>query len=181
MRETSDQELVAFALAGQTAAFETLVRRHQQAVRRWLRRLGSDAALADDAAQDAFVRAWQRLGDYRGSGSFRAWLYRIAYSQFLQALRSRRSRQALQERLQQEELVQEEYPEPAHEDSHAQPDMERLLAILSLEERACLLLCYGEGYSHGEISDLLNLPLGTVKSHIRRGVLRIRERFGIEV
>lgn len=176
MKEAPDPELVALALAGQTAAFETLVRRHQQAIRRWLYRLGSDAALADDAAQEALVRAWQRLGDFRGEGSFRAWLYRIAYSQFLQSLRSRRSRQALQERLRQEADT-----EAAHMDNHARPDMERLLAILNLEERACLLLCYGEGYSHGEISDLLDLPLGTVKSHIRRGVLRIRERFGIEV
>ena len=176
MSEASDQELVALALAGQTTAFETLVWRHQRYVRRWLRRIGSDAAMADDAAQEAFVRAWQRLGEYRGDGSFRGWLYRIAYSQFLQALRSGRSRQALQTRLQQHTDTQ-----AVHTDCQARPDMERLLAILGMEERACLLLCHGEGYSHGEISDLLDLPLGTVKSHIRRGVLRIREHFGIEV
>lgn len=176
MKEASDQALVALALAGQTSAFELLVRRHQLAVRRWLRRLGNDAALADDAAQDAFVHAWRQLAAFRGEGSFRSWLYRIAYCQFLQALRSRRSRQALQERLQ-----HEEDGEPLVADCHAKPDLERLLAILGLEERACLLLSYGEGYSHAEIGDLLDLPLGTVKSHLRRGVLRIRERFGIEV
>ena len=175
MEELTDAQLVTLALAGQQAAFEVLVRRHQRMVRRWLQRLGRESALADDLAQETFVKAWQSLSAWRGDGAFHSWLLKIAWSQFLQDLRKRRSHAALLERVQQLNLP------PACSSTQTTPDLDRLLAILTPQERACMLLCYSYGYSHTEASALLDLPLGTLKSVIRRAVLRIREHFGIEV
>ena len=73
-----DLELVALAAAGGRAAFGELVRRHSSAVRALVRRMGADAALADDLAQDAFMAAFEQIGDFRGEGTFQAWVKRIA-------------------------------------------------------------------------------------------------------
>lgn len=175
MNTLADQELVALARLGNLPAFETLVRRHQALVRNWLRRLGKDAGRADDLAQETFVQAWRQLGSYRGEGQFHSWLLRIAYSCFLQHMRKHRSEAALQERV--ARLAPAQDHTLPHDES---PDAVRMLALLNVEERACMLLFYGHGYSHSEISELLSLPLGTVKSQLRRGILRIREHMRIE-
>src|SRR5580704_4952570 len=73
-----DLELVALAAAGGRAAFGELVRRHGSAVRGLLRRLGADPALADDLAQDAFLAAFEQIAEFRGEGTFQAWVKRIA-------------------------------------------------------------------------------------------------------
>lgn len=176
MKLHTDHELVAMALVGDNSAFEALVRRHQGLVRNWLRRLGNDPVRADDVAQETFVQVWRRLRDYRGEGEFRSWLLKIAYSQFLQHIRRQKRQSALLEQV--EQLAVRDCSSANNEEL---PDLERLLSPLSVEEKACMLLCYSHGYSHVEVSELLGMPLGTVKSLIRRSTGRIRERFGIEV
>src|SRR5580698_7522719 len=73
-----DLELVALGAGGDRAAFGELVRRHGSAVRGLLRRMGADGASADDAAQDAFLAAFEQIAEFRGEGAFRAWVCRIA-------------------------------------------------------------------------------------------------------
>src|SRR5260221_14515433 len=73
-----DLELVALAAAGGRGAFGELVRRHGSAVRALLRRMGADASLADDVAQDAFLAAFEQISDFRGEGTFQSWVKRIA-------------------------------------------------------------------------------------------------------
>ena len=86
-----DAVLVARALRGEDAcAFGQLVRRHQGSIRAQLRRLtGRDETWADDLAQETFLVAWRKLGQFRGEARFCTWLYRIAYTIFLQAIRRR--------------------------------------------------------------------------------------------
>ena len=69
-----DVELAAFAAAGGRQEFGELVRRHSASVRGLLRRMGAEPALADDVAQDAFIQAFERCGEFRGEGSFAAWV-----------------------------------------------------------------------------------------------------------
>lgn len=81
---SSDEELVARAVAARDqAAFGELVRRHQSRVRNWLRQLTRNAATADDIAQEAFIKAWNKLDSFSGQGRFAAWLMKIAYTEFL--------------------------------------------------------------------------------------------------
>ena len=172
----SDEELVARAVAARDqAAFGELVRRHQSRVRAWLRQLTRDAAAGDDIAQEAFIKAWDKLSTFGGQGRFVAWLMKIAYTEFLMAHRKAKGakrRIAAVEAEVAESLVHD----PSGEESVA-GDLERMLGILADEERAVMVLCYAHGMSHGEASAVTGMPVGTGKSHVRRGKDKIRQRF----
>jgi RNA polymerase sigma-70 factor, ECF subfamily len=152
-----DGELARRAAAGDAAAFAALVRAHEAAVRRFLRRLAGEAA--DDLAQEAFLKAWRMAGHYRGDGRYRAWLMRIAWTQFLGAHRAQGRRDVREAAM------------PRHESGHdpdTSIDLERALAALGARERAAALLCFGEGCSHAEAAGIMKLPLGTLKSIVAR-------------
>lgn len=170
-----DETLVTRArTARDTEAFGTLVRRHQSDVRRWLRHLTGDFARADDLAQETFLKAWNRLSSYRGPGRFKAWLMRIAYTQFLQDRRTQHSRAETVARAEAQTTA------PSTTVNPEVSDLERLLAVLSAPEREVMVLTHAHGLSHQEVSSVTGLALGTVKSHLRRGKIKIRERFRIE-
>lgn len=166
-----DLELVALAAAGGRPAFGELVRRHGSAVRSLLRRMGADPALADDLAQDALLAAFEQIADFRGEGTFQAWVKRIAARLYVKRWR-RDARLDLTA----------EPPEP--DEIHGQGeggaadriDLEQALRALTGAERVCVSLCYGAGLSHAEAALALNAPLGTVKSHVKRGMDRLRAR-----
>lgn len=169
-----DVELATLAAAGGRAAYGQLVRRHGSAVRALLRRMGADPATADDVAQDAFLAGFEAVAEFRGEGTFAAWIKRTAARQYLRRFRRK--------------LVLDfrtETPEP--EDGHAgegsaadRIDLDEALKALPPAERMCVSLCYGAGLSHAEAAELLGAPLGTVKSHVKRGLDRLRGRLAPE-
>lgn len=170
-----DEELVAnVATTRDSASFELLVNRHHSRVRNWLRQLSNNSALADDLAQEVFLVAWQRISSFKGTGSFSGWLMKIAYNAYLQSERKQR-----REREVNDQLVTEYVPVYG-EDGARIAEVARLLSVLTQYERVVMILCYAHGYSHAEISEIVDLPLGTVKSHIRRGRLKILDRFELE-
>lgn len=152
-------QLARQAAAGDAAAFTALVRLHEAPVRRFLRRLAGDGG--DDLAQEVFLKAWRRAGDWRGEGSYRGWLMRIAWTGFLGAHRARGRQEA------RDEAAYEQQGE-ARRDPDAAIDLSRALAQLDGRERAAALLCFGEGYSHSEAAWIMGLPLGTLKSILAR-------------
>ena len=171
-----DEELVARAIAtGDPADYEELIRGYQSDVRNWLRHLPGDPSRADDLAQETFIRAWQKLHTIADAGKFRAWVMKIAYNVFLQSRRRKGRETTLADALGRERLASESDGIPSPDAGLA--DLPRMLAALTPGERIALVLCYAYGMSHREISELTEMPLGTVKSHIRRGAARIRERF----
>lgn len=175
MTAGTDEALARDAKRGSPVAFESLVRRNQGAVRGFLRRLcAGDAALADDLAQETFMQAWKRIAAYEVKGSFKGWLYRIAYTRFLQNRRSGRAAQARDDAW----MAESETMQDDAAGIEAKIDLDRVMAVLSPEQRAVLALCYGEGMSNTEAADALGLPLGTVKSHILRGRAKALEALG---
>jgi RNA polymerase sigma-70 factor (ECF subfamily) len=167
-----DDELVSAIVATRDAAsFELLVNRHHSRVRNWLRQLSNDAALADDLAQEVFIIAWRRISSFRGTGTFSGWLMKIAYNAFLQAERQQKRERAINEQ------IFREYDPIYPEDTDRLADVIRLLSVLTQQERVVMILCYAHEYSHAEICQIVDMPLGTVKSHIRRGRLKILDRF----
>ena len=133
------------------------------------RAAGSDA---DDIAQEALVRAWTRAGDYRGEGSYAAWLMGIGWRLFLDQRRTAQRRTIL--------AARDDAPTVSnpHRASDAAIDADRLLATLSPSERAALTLCFGHGWSHGEAAAIMGVPLGTLKSLVLRGRAKAQKLIG---
>jgi RNA polymerase sigma-70 factor, ECF subfamily len=173
-----DHELVARVVSAQdTSAFGELIRRHQSHVRNFLRKLTGDFTMADDLAQDCFMRAWDKIHTYSGSGSFIGWMLKIAYTTFLQSKRKSKRYAEI--------LEQVGYVSDVEERGHTvQPDevgdLDRFLAVLTEEERSIMVMSYACGLSHREISEATAMPVGSVKSVIFRGKQKIRTSFDIE-
>jgi RNA polymerase sigma-70 factor (ECF subfamily) len=167
-----DLELVALGAAGDRAAFGELVRRHGSAVRGLLRRMGADPAGADDAAQDAFLAAFEQIAEFRGEGAFRAWVCRIAARLYVKRWR-RQARADLLAEAAELDAAELQAAAPA---ADARIDLDEAMKSLSPPERVCVSLCYGAGLSHAEAASALNAPLGTVKSHVKRGLDKLRSR-----
>ena len=173
-----DQYLVARAVASQdTAAFGELIRRHQSQIRNFLRKLSRNADEADDLAQECFIHAWDKLHTFSGRGSFVGWLLKVAYTTFLQSKRkSKRYAEVLDEAGYVAQTESKSYNQNTDEIS----DLDKLLAVLTQEERAIMVMSYACGLSHREIGDATGLPVGTVKSVIFRGKEKIRTSFDIK-
>ena len=163
-----DVELAALAAAGDRPAFGELVRRHGAAVRGLLRRMGAEPSLADDIAQDAFLAAFERIVEFRGEGAFSAWVRKIAARLYVRRWR-KESRYDLDT-----ETADESHG--GEISAAARIDLDEALKTLSPAERMCVSLCYGAGVSHAEAAEALNAPLGTVKSHVKRGLDKLRLR-----
>ena len=164
-----DMDLVAQSVGGNRDAFGELVRRHGSGVRALLRRMGADPATADDLAQDAFLAAFEQVAEFRGEGTFAGWVKRIAARLYIRRWR-REARMPLGP-----EAPDEDMGVGAGESgANARIDLDEALKGLSPVERLCVSLCYGAGLSHAEAAAALNAPLGTVKSHVKRGLDKLK-------
>ena len=162
----SDAILVAQAQKGDQEAFERLVRRHQRYVFNVAYRVLSDSIEAEDITQEAFVRDWRGLLRFRGDARFTTWLYRIVHNLCLNRLPRLRRELAQIEPL--EDMLDDSSPTPS--DAIETQDQIALLHAelegMPAKYRLVLSLRYLEHLSYEEISTALDLPMGTVKTHI---------------
>lgn len=177
----ADRDLVAAAAGGDLDAFEKLVQRHQTRLVGYLRGLTNTEADAEDLAQEAFLRAYRSLKGFRGTSSFRTWLYQIATNAFRNWLEKRRNQApvnagsidapppGMDEPV---EPMGDENPEARHVQRDA---IDRALAQLPADQREAVLLRDVEGFEYREIAEQLGVPLGTVESRIFRGRARLKE------
>lgn len=167
--------LIVAAKSGSDYAFGRIVRLYQSPVRAFLRRMcGGDAARADDLAQLAFLRAYQKINSFNDDGKFLSWLYRIAYRIFLDEERKLARRQTIDDKIGEDDRTNDRALE-----IDLRLDLEAAMAVLKPAERAVITLCLSEGLSHEEASAVLEMPLGTVKSHIARGREKLKKRLEI--
>jgi RNA polymerase sigma factor (sigma-70 family) len=169
MRGRSNGELAALAVRGDQAAFGELVRRAAPSVHSLLRRMGAQAALADDLTQDTMIAALNGLAGYSGQAPFANWTMTIAARLYLKRFRKEARTVAMAE-----PPRQGWDGEDAAADSARRLDLDQALAKLSAPERLCVSLCHGAGMTHDEIAAALDIPLGTVKSHVLRGLTKLR-------
>ncbi len=161
--QASEQTLIAQALTGNRDAFSDLVLLHYQGTINVVYRMCGDLALAEDVAQEAFIRVWEKLDTYRPVGSFRSWVYRIAVNAALDTLRR-----------QKETLYMDAIDLPAEGKSveeivsHRQQadTVRRAVMALPLASRSVLVLREYEGLSYQEIANTLDIPVGTVMSRL---------------
>ena len=153
-------------------AFAELLRRHQSKVRGLLLRLAGDRALADDLAQETFLRAYRGLVGFAGRARFSTWLYRIAYNVYLNHRARVRQHASLPEGFEGGAAAPESSMSAARADLRR--DLEAAIAGLPDRYRAVVMLHYLEDVSYPEIAEILDLPLGTVKTHLHRAKRLLR-------
>jgi RNA polymerase sigma-70 factor (ECF subfamily) len=164
-RADESTELARRAQDGDVEAFESLYRAHAGHVRAICLRLCADGQRAEEAAQDAWVRAWERLSTWRGDAAFGTWLHRLTVNVVLESFRAERRR------LSRVTLAADEddadAPVPSREPGDA-VDLERAIARLPRGARMAFVLHDVEGYQHSEIASMTGLAEGTLRAQLCR-------------
>jgi len=168
----SDNELVDRSLRGDTAAFGALIMRYRRQVVGVAYRLCGNSAQAEDMAQEAFVRVWDKLSTFRPEGNFRGWLYRIAANLTVDMLRKQRPMIDIE---QIPVVAPTQGPEAAFLRKERTDAIRAALLRLPVHSRMILVLREYEELSYQEIADALDLPLGTVKSRLNDARRRLKD------
>jgi RNA polymerase sigma-70 factor (ECF subfamily) len=175
-----EADLLARVRKGDLPAFNLLVEHYQSAVYNLCLRMLSSPQTAEDATQEAFIAAYRHLDKFRG-GSFRSWLFRIAANACYDELRRRKARPAAsldepigpgERRLDAPDAAAS--PEERAEQSELRDMLARALAEIPADQRLAITLCDIQGLDYAQIADVMECSLGTVKSRIARGRLRLR-------
>lgn len=187
MSKSLDELLVERAKKGDVGAFEQLISQHQKTVYNIAYRLTGNHEDASDVAQEAFIRAYSSLPDFRGDSSFATWLYRIVNNACLDELRKRKRQRVTyidQTVAMEDGEVTRQIADPADgpEEALERVEIQRVVqeSISQLEEEYRIVLVMRElqGYSYNEIADTLGINLGTVKSRLNRARNALKEKFG---
>lgn len=173
-----DSTLVRRLLQKDVSAFEQLYDRHSRAVYGLILRILQQAGTAEEVVQDVFLQLWRNAEQYDESrGPFVPWLFTLARNRALDTLRLKSERQRRREE-QTEELppvvTAPQYEKELDEKRRAEK-VRALIGALNPQQKRAIELAYFEGLSHSEIAEALKEPLGTVKSWIRNGLLRLKE------
>ncbi len=156
--EEPEPALIRAASAGNLAAFEQLVRAYQQPVWRFLRRLLGDAGVAEDVAQETFLRVFRRLPTYTFEAKFSTWVFQIARNASVDEVRSRRRRSRL--------ASLAPPPRPSAAPPEARAEIDAALASLPDDLREAVVLVEVLGLRYHEVARVLGVPEGTVKSRM---------------
>lgn len=172
----SDADLIARVVVHDDRnAFAELVRRHQSTVRAGLRKLArGDEGLADDLAQETFLLAYRNLAKFRFDAKFSTWLYRIAYNVFVSD--ARKMKEVLHETDDDQQPDLPDSAPPLAEAASLRIDLDRAMECLNEAERAVIVQCYYNDLSHDEASQVLGMPLGTVKTHVLKAKEKMKSR-----
>ena len=175
----ADEDLMSLVGGGDQEAFAALYDRHGRAAYSLAYRMMGERQAAEDLTQDSFLKVWRSSGGYRPErGSVRTWVLSIVHNRGIDQLRSLASRRRTQERTEAE--APRTQPSEAFAEAWRNRQREQIreaLNTLPPEQLKILELAYFSGYTHVEISSLLDLPLGTVKGRMRLGLKKIREYF----
>jgi RNA polymerase sigma-70 factor (ECF subfamily) len=175
MDNTGDLLLVSqVVLFNHKKSFDKLVKKYQSQIRRFFLNMTlGDKELSDDLSQETFIKAYLKIGSFKGTARFSTWLFRIAYNIFYDYARSKKSNTFVYEDI--NELLKNNMDHSR--DLNRQIDVTEALKILRYEERIAIVLSYMEEHSHKRIAQIMNCPVGTVKSHILRGKDKLYKYF----
>jgi len=186
----SDRQIVAWAQDGAEVAFRELVRRYQRPVFSLIYRMVRDREIAEDLAQETFIKVLNAIDSYRPEHKFSSWIFKIANNAAIDHLRRREpdllsldgAPDAVSAERQAATALQigdmGESPLDELEARELGSHIETAIARLRPEYRACILLRHVEGRAYEEIATILDLPLGTVKTYIHRARAELREILG---
>lgn len=185
--QLDDRELATCATRGEEPAFRELLTRYERPVFSLIYRMVRDRTLAEDLAQEAFIRAFNAIDSYKTSYKFSNWIFKIANNHTIDYLRKRKldtvsidgsPHATTADEISQSRLVIEadiENPHEYVEHKELGSQIEQAIGGLREEYRSVILLRHVEGYAYDEIADILDLPLGTVKTYLHRARGELRK------
>lgn len=188
--ELTDQDVIEQAREGRDSAFRELIRRYERPVFSVIYRMVRDRELSEDLAQDTFIKVLNALDSYNPSYKFSSWIFKIAHNTTVDHLRKKKPETLSLEgsphaRTQEQAEATSFTPVDTTEDPerYAQSqeigsEIERAIEQLRPEYREAIVLWHVEGYPYDEIAEIMDLPLGTVKTYIHRGRKELRELLG---
>lgn len=175
----ADEDLMACVEAGETGAFAVLYDRHSRAAYSLAYRMMGERQAAEDLIQDAFLKIWRSASAYQSErGSVRTWMLSIVHNRGVDQIRSSASRRRTQDRV--EASAEKAQPSEAFAETwrnSRRQQVREALENLPADQLRVLELAYFSGYTHVEIAELLDVPLGTVKGRMRLGLKKVREFF----
>jgi len=174
-KKLNERRLINRTLAGDPAAERQLYDAHVDRVFRLAYRMTGDATQAEDLTQDTFIRAFDKLAEFRGDAPFAGWLHRVATSVILTGLRKRK-------RVQEVESIREDLewvagPEPAP-DHDLKRHLTRAVEGLDDNHRLVFVMHDMEGFTHQEIASVMDAPVGTIKARLSRARQKLRDALG---
>jgi RNA polymerase sigma-70 factor (ECF subfamily) len=182
-----DRELATLAARGRESAFRELLARYERPVFSLIYRMVRDRTLAEDLAQEAFIRAFNAIGTYKTSYKFSNWILKIANNHTIDYLRKRKldtvsidgsPHARTPDEVAQSRLViesRDENPQEYVEHRELGSQIESAIAELREEYRTVILLRHVEGHAYDEIAEIMELPLGTVKTYLHRARGELRK------
>ena len=181
-----DQRLISECLEGKTEAFGELVRRYQDRLFNTVFRLVGNAEDAQDVVQDAFLSAYQSLHNFKGDSLFFTWIYRIAINTAISLKRKQKSTLSIDSSGEKggsiDPLDSSEFSQPEHAMQVAEEEIriQKALDRLSPEHRTVLVMKDIEGYKYETMAEILQVPIGTIRSRLHRARLELRDIFRTE-
>ncbi len=179
--QISDEELVSSAQHGDTKAFEVLILRYQRQIFNLIYQMTHNVEVVEDIGQDVFIAAFRAIKDFQARSSFFTWLYRIAINHCKNYLTSSNRVQDLESRYRVEQSAEEGTEDYEKNPQHMLlakefvQQLEGSLASLPAEQRIVLTLCEFQGLSYQEIAEILECPIGTVRSRLSRARTALQE------
>jgi RNA polymerase sigma-70 factor, ECF subfamily len=175
----ADEDLISLVEASDSEAFATLYDRHNRAAFSLAYRMMGERQAAEDLAQDAFLKVWRGAGSFRAArGSVRTWILSIVHNRGIDQLRSHASRRRTQDK------IEATAPRSAASEAFAETwrnsqrdQVREALNTLPPAQLKVLELAYFSGYTHVQVSELLDVPLGTMKGRMRLGLKKMRDYF----
>src|SRR5215218_3600819 len=175
----ADEDLISLVEAADAEAFATLYDRHSHAAFSLAYRMMGERQASEDLAQDAFLKVWRSASSYRAErGSVRTWILSIVHNHGIDQIRSQASRRRRQEEI--EASAPRSQPSEAFAETWRNSQREQIreaLNTLPPEQLKILELAYFSGYTHVQISELVDVPLGTIKGRMRLGLKKMRDYF----
>jgi RNA polymerase sigma-70 factor (ECF subfamily) len=183
IKELTDAELITRSISGREESFEELVTRYQRPIVSYVYRMLNDYDASLDVTQEVFIKVYKSLERYSTDYKFSTWLYRIAHNAAIDHIRRNSKKLQSLETENQEGTYQLQLesprptPEQERENSEWRTEIEAVVKCLPTVYRELIILRHAKDLSYGEISEITNLPLGTVKNRLFRAREMMREMF----
>lgn len=175
---TEDQLILLVQSTGENGAFAELVKNHQQALMSFLTHFTKNPATAEDLMQEAFIKSYQNIKQFKANSSFKTWLFSIGYREFLHYVRTAKRSNIILQSFHRVAELSRKSKQANQQNVSIEMDIEKALLKLPENERAVMVLCSQAGMSHTEAAEVLAIPLGTVKTHMKAAKLSMKRYLG---